>query len=137
MRSSGFRSSGFRSSGFRWSGLVRLVVLGFAVVIWMLPTASAFDLAGKWEFVFETDQGIRRAPVTLELNGEQVAGKFGETDVKGTFSGGKLELKFPFYSTEAGFEADLSLHGAAEGEALKGEWTFSDNEGTWTGNRTP
>ena len=121
----------------RFSLLARLVVLAVGMAVWMLPTASAFDLAGKWEFVFNTDDGVRRAPVTLELKGEQVAGKFAESDVQGTFSGGKLELKFPFYSADADLTADLNLHGTVDGEGLKGDWTFGEYQGTWTGNRTP
>ncbi len=120
----------------RFSALARLVVLSFVVVVWMLPTASAFDLAGQWEFVFNTDDGVRRAPVTLELHGDQVAGKFAESEVKGTFSDGKLELKFPFYSADADLKADLDIQGSVEGDALKGDWTFGEYQGTWSGNRT-
>lgn len=119
----------------RFRDVVRLVVFVLAVMVWMLPTARAFDLAGRWNFVFDTEGGVRRTPVTLQLQEDQVSGKFEQSDVKGTFSGGKLDLKFPHYSAEGGFEAELSLQGTVEGEGMKGNWTFGEHGGTWTAQK--
>ena len=101
----------------------------------MLPTAQAFELAGQWEFAFNTQDGVRRTPVTLQLSGEQVTGKFDKSDIKGTFSGGKLDLKFPHYTAEGGFEAELNLQGAVVGEGLKGDWKFGEHGGTWKASK--
>jgi hypothetical protein len=119
----------------RFRDIARLVVLALAVVVWMMPTARAFELTGQWDFVFDTEDGVRRTPVALQLNGEQVSGKFEKSDIKGTFSGGKLDLKFPHYSEEGGFEAELSLQGTVNGEGLKGDWTFGEHGGTWTATK--
>lgn len=116
----------------RFRDVARLAVLALVVVVWLLPTASAFELAGRWEFVFDTEGGVRRTPVTLQLQGDQVSGKFEKSDVKGTFTSGKLDLKFPHYSAEGGYEAELSLQGAVEGDGLKGNWRFGDHGGAWT-----
>jgi hypothetical protein len=115
--------------------VARLVVLALVVIVWLLPTAQAFDLAGHWDFVFDTEGGVRRTPVTLQLQGETVSGKFEKSDVKGTFNGSKLDLKFPHYSAEGGFEAELSLQGAVEGDGMKGDWKFGEHSGTWRASK--
>ena len=119
----------------KFSDLVRLVVLALVVIVWMMPTAQAFELAGRWEFVFDTEGGIRRTVCTLQVDGEQVSGKFDQSDVKGTFRGSTLDLKFPYYSSEGGFEAELRLQGTVEGDGLKGDWTFGEHGGTWTATK--
>lgn len=119
----------------RFSDVARLVVLALVVVVWMLPTAQAFELAGQWEFAFNTHDGVRRTPVTLQLSGGQVSGKFDKSDVKGTFRDGKLDLKFPHYTAEGGFEAELSLQGAVEGDGLQGDWKFGEHGGTWKASK--
>lgn len=119
----------------KFSDLARLVVLALVVVVWMIPTAQGFELAGQWDFVFDTEGGTRRTPVTLRLDGDQVSGTFDKSEVKGTFRGGALDLKFPHYSAEGGFEAELSLQGVVEGESLKGNWTFGEHGGAWTATK--
>jgi hypothetical protein len=71
----------------------------------------------------------------LQINGEQVSGKFEKSDVKGTFRGGKLDLKFPHYSAEGGFEAELSIQGVVQGEGLQGDWRFGEHGGTWRASK--
>ena len=119
----------------RFSDIARLVVLALVVAVWILPTAKAFELAGQWDFVFNTHDGVRHTPVTLQVSGEQVSGKFDKSDIKGTFSGGKLDLKFPHYTAEGGFEAELNLQGAVVGEGLKGDWKFGEHGGTWKASK--
>ena len=119
----------------RFSDVARLTVLALIVAVWMLPTAQALELNGEWTFVFDTDGGVRQTPATLRLDGDQVSGTFDKSDVKGTFRGGELDLKFPHYSAEGGLEAELSLQGVVEGEALKGDWKFAEHGGTWTATK--
>lgn len=120
----------------KFSDVARLTVLALIVVVWMMPTtAKGLELAGQWDFVFDTEGGARRTPVTLRLDGDQVSGTFDKSEVKGTFRGDKLDLKFPHYSAEGGFEAELSLQGVVDGENLKGDWTFGDHGGTWTATK--
>jgi hypothetical protein len=115
----------------RLSDLARLAVLALVVVVWILPPARALELTGQWDFVFDTAGGARRTAVSLQLEGERVTGKFEKSDVKGTFAAGKLDLKFPHYSAEGGFEAELSLQGVVEGEGLSGDWRFGEHGGSW------
>ena len=119
----------------KFADIARLVILALVVVVWILPTAQAFELAGQWDFVFDTEGGVRRTACTMQLNGEQVSGKFEKSDVKGTFRGGALDLKFPHYSAEGGFEAELSLQGVVEGDGMKGDWTYGEHGGTWTATK--
>jgi hypothetical protein len=121
----------------RFSDLARLLVLSLVVVVWMMPTAQALELTGKWNFVFNTEGGTRNTAVTLQLNGDQVSGKFDKSDVKGTFRDGKLDLKFPHYSPEGGFEAELSMQGVAQGEDLRGDWEYGEHGGSWTASKAP
>jgi hypothetical protein len=119
----------------RFRDAARLAVLALIVVVWMMPTAQGFELAGQWDFAFDTDGGPRSTPATLRLDGDQVSGAFDKSEVKGTFRGRTLDLKFPHYTAEGGFEAELSLQGTVEGEGLKGDWSFGEHGGTWTATK--
>lgn len=119
----------------RFPDVARIVVLALVVAVWILPTAKAFELDGNWNFVFDTEDGIKRAPATLQVSGEQVSGTFGTSDVQGTFTGDKIDLKFPFYSVDAGFESELHIEGGVEGDGLGGDWQFGEYSGTWTATR--
>jgi hypothetical protein len=119
----------------KFSDVARLTVFALIVLVWMMPTAQGFELTGKWDFVFDTDGGVRRTPATLRLDGDQVSGTFEKSEIKGAFRDGKLDLKFPHYSAEGGFEAELSLQGVVEGEGLKGDWTFGEHGGTFAATK--
>ena len=93
------------------------------------------NLSGKWEFVLDTEGGVRNAPVDLKVDGTTVTGKFGEADIKGTFADGKLELAFPFYSDEAGFNATMKISGKMDNADIAGNWEFGQYTGTFRAKR--
>ena len=107
-------------------------------MVLMVQTGWAFDLNGKWDFVFDTDDGERRDSAVFRLDGPTVSGKWGrsESQVKGTFIDGRLELKFPFVSEEGGLQGDLMITGKLDGDKLAGSWEFSGYTGTFVAKRS-
>lgn len=92
-------------------------------------------ISGKWRFVMDTEDGIRNSDADFHIDGKNVTGKWGESDVKGTFSDGKLDLSFPVNSPEAGFTATMKLTGKLDGSELTGQWEFGQYSGAWRAKR--
>ena len=99
--------------------------------------AAGNGINGKWHFVLETPGGDREvdADFTVDNDGN-VTGKWGPSDVAGTYKEGKLALKFQFTSDEVGTTADMSISGKLdETAALAGDWEFSEYNGTYKATR--
>jgi hypothetical protein len=96
---------------------------------------EASELTGKWSFVLETEDGSRQAEATFVLDGTTVTGKWDQADVKGTFTGGKLDLSFPLQSAEAGYTANLQITGMLEHGELTGRWQFGEHSGTYRAHK--
>jgi hypothetical protein len=99
--------------------------------------ASNAGINGKWHFVMDTPGGDRDvdAEFTVDADGK-VTGKYGITDVAGTFRDGKLDLNFQMTSEESGQTAALKLVGKLdETAALVGTWEFSEYNGTFKATR--
>jgi TonB family protein len=92
----------------------------------LLPSLiiTGTELTGTWTLRLENpDHGIAlQNTLTLTLDGERVAGKFGRFDVKGVYKEGRLDLDFP-YETPAGAKASLRINGAMINDTLIGEWS--------------
>ncbi len=97
--------------------------------------ASSSDISGKWHFVYQTDGGEREYPATLKQDGDQVTGKYGQSDVKGTYKDGDMDLAFPFNSEEAGMSSTLKMKGKIKDGKLVGNWQFADYDGTFVATR--
>ena len=101
--------------------------------------AVAAGLDGSWRLIFDTEAGERVGIMDLKANGSEVTGKFRAEEatdgieVQGTFSDGELSFSFPFYSPDAGYEADLSLKAKVDGSKLTGSWEFDGHTGSLTG----
>jgi hypothetical protein len=101
------------------------------------PAATANGINGQWHFVLETPGGDREvdADFTVDNDGN-VTGKWGPSDVAGTYKEGKLDLTFPFTSDEVGTTADMKITGKLdESAALAGDWEFSEYNGTYKATR--
>jgi flagellar basal body rod protein FlgG len=99
--------------------------------------ASNAGISGKWHFVMDTPGGDREmdAEFTVDADGK-VTGKYGITDVAGTFRDGKLDLNFQMTSEESGQTAALKLVGKLdETAALVGTWEFSEYNGAFKATR--
>jgi hypothetical protein len=112
-----------------------LSVVALLAVVAGFQTLHAADVAGKWQFVLQTDGGQREVMADFKVDGEKVTGTWGSTEVQGTFKDGKLELSFPFVSTEGGISATIVIKGQLEGDAITGSWTFGDYAGQFKANR--
>jgi hypothetical protein len=97
-------------------------------------TAAAPTVTGKWHFVLNTDGGDRIFEPVFQQDGDQVTGKWGEGDGKGTFTDGKLNLEFPVNSEEAG-PGTLKIKGALADDALAGDWSFNEYAGSFKATR--
>ena len=100
-----------------------------------LALTAADPITGKWDFVLDTPGGERRATPTFQLDGEKVTGKWENSDVQGTFVDGKLNLAFPFTSSEGGFSAALKIEGKLDGDTIAGKWEFAEYGGTFKATR--
>jgi hypothetical protein len=106
-----------------------------ALIVTAQTTGQKTSVAGKWHFVFQTEDGERTADPTFEQDGEKVGGKWGNAAVKGTFTQGKLDLAFPYDSDEAG-PGTLKIKGEVKEDTLAGRWEFQQYSGTFTATRT-
>jgi len=99
--------------------------------------AQDAGINGKWHFVLATPGGDREmdADFTVDADGK-VTGKFGPTDVAGTFKDGQLDLNFEMTSEEAGITAQMKISSKVEaGAPLSGNWEFGSYSGTFTADR--
>ncbi|WP_348261463.1 hypothetical protein P8935_16865 [Telmatobacter sp. DSM 110680] len=119
----------------------KLLVVAAAVVFLVMgrPVASAQDTGvnGKWHFVLETPGGDREvdADFTVDADGN-VTGKWGASDVAGTYKDGKLALDFQFTSEEVGATAAMKIDGKLDDSAaLAGDWAFSEYNGSFKATR--
>ena len=97
--------------------------------------AQTATVAGKWHFVLQTEGGDRTADPVFQQNGDKVTGKWGDADVKGAFTGGKLDLAFPYNSDEAG-QGILKIKGEFNGDTLTGTWEFQEYTGSFKATRS-
>ena len=103
------------------------------------PVANAQDagINGKWHFVLETPGGDREvdADFTVDADGN-VTGKWGNSDVAGTYKEGTLALDFQFTSEEVGTTAAMKMNGKlGDSAALAGDWAFSEYNGSFKAMR--
>jgi hypothetical protein len=121
--------------------LKKFLVIAAAMICLVMsrPIAQAQDtgIGGKWHFVLETPGGDREvdADFTVDADGN-VTGKWGNSDVAGTYKEGKLALDFQFTSEEVGATAAMKIDGKLDdAAALAGDWAFSEYNGTYKATR--
>lgn len=119
----------------------RILVIAAAMVFFVMgrSVANAQDTGvnGKWHFVLETPGGDREvdADFTVDADGN-VTGKWGNSDVAGTYKDGKLALDFQFTSEEVGATASMKIDGKLDDTAaLTGDWAFTEYNGTYKATR--
>jgi hypothetical protein len=75
------------------------------------------------------------AEFSVDADGK-VTGKFGATDVAGTYKDGQLNLEFSMTSDETGETAPLKIAGKIDDTAaMTGTWEFSSYDGTFKATR--
>jgi hypothetical protein len=119
----------------------RLLVLAVAIVGLLVTgpkaTAQSNAIDGKWHFVLDTPGGDREMDANFAVDGDgKVTGKFGDTDVAGTYKSGEMNLDFEMTSEESGETSHLKLVGKVDDtSALTGTWEFSEYSGTFKATR--
>ena len=100
-------------------------------------TAQPEGINGKWHFVMDTPGGDREMDADFAVDSEgKVTGKYGNTDVAGTYKDGKMDLDFTMTSDESGETSQLKLEGKVDDtKALTGTWEFSEYSGTFKATR--
>lgn len=112
-----------------------LVPLAAALFV-AAPLAQASDIDGKWDVVYQTDDGTRTSDLTLTSDGEAVKAVMGETELAGTYKDGLLALSGEHYASEAGYTATVKLEGRLEDGKLKGQWWWSEYASTFEATRS-
>ena len=102
-----------------------------------LQTAVAADpdVSGKWHFVLDTPGGDREVDAEFVVDSGKVTGKWGASDVAGTYADGKLSLAFSMTSEEAGETSTMKITGKLDNDVLNGDWEFSSYSGTYKAAR--
>ncbi len=119
----------------------KLLVIAVAMVFMVMarPVAHAQDagINGKWHFVLDTPGGDREMDAEFSVDADgKVTGKFGATDVAGTYKDGQLNLEFSMTSDETGETAPLKIAGKIDDTAaMTGTWEFSSYDGTFKATR--
>jgi hypothetical protein len=108
-----------------------ILVIGSAL---LGATHDGPTVAGKWHFVLDTPGGDREIDAAFQQDGDQVTGKWGTADVKGTFTENKLALEFALNSEEAG-PGTMKIKGTLAADALSGDWAFNEYGGGFKATR--
>lgn len=113
---------------------IRLLLCGLALLL-LAQAAMAADLNGKWDFMFNTPVGERQFEITITDKDGNLTATMGETEFKGAFRDGKLELAGEHYADEAGYKAEFKIAGQIEGDQLKGDATWDTYDLTFIATR--
>jgi len=91
--------------------------------------AFGADIAGKWDFVWETPGGERRSTLTLTVEKAIVWVAFPESKapMKGTIDGSKIKVEGKLYSAEAGSEGVFRMDGTIDGASMKGTASWEEH----------
>ena len=109
------------------------------VLLMLIAALGLFgaELSGKWNFIWQTPGGERRATLTFTQTAEKVEARFpeGKEPITGTFKDGKLSLAGRVYSPEAGEAADFHLEGTLSDGELKGTGGWAEHELTFSARK--
>ena len=121
---------------------MKILLIAAAAVMCFLPshqptTTPAPGIDGKWHFVLDTPGGDREIEAQFAVGPDgKVTGKFGDTDVAGTYKDGRMDLLFTMTSEESGETADMKMTGKVDDQnSLTGDWEFSAYSGTFKATR--
>ena len=100
--------------------------------------ASAAEVLGKWDVVFNTQQGAIPSTLTLKKDGDKIVGtiasQMGETTVEAEVKSKDLSVWFNFQGQQ-GMMA-ITMNGTVNGDAVKGTFSVGGTQsGDWEGTR--
>ena len=117
-----------------------LYVLPLAVLLLTLPLAAQTPaptggLAGNWHFMLNAQDGVHEIDASLKVAEGKVTGKWGPSDVAGSFTGGQFDLTFPFDYNQGSMSGSMHLKGKLDGDKLNGAWEFAGYNGDFAAAR--
>ena len=114
--------------------IARVLMTVLAVAL-LAQFALAAGIEGKWNFVFSSENGDYPFDFMITGDGDNVVCKAGESELKGTFKDGALELAGDFYVADAGYSAPLTIKGKLADEKLSGDATWDAYQTTFTATK--
>jgi hypothetical protein len=105
-----------------------------ALLILSAAMSFAADVTGKWTLNVVLDAGSGSPTFVFEQKGETLTGKyqgqFGESELKGTVKGDKIEFTF------GGAAGEAKYSGTVTGNTMKGTCEYGEaGKGTFTGTK--
>lgn len=99
--------------------------------------AFGADVAGKWDFIWNTPGGERRSTLTFTVQSGTVQVMFPDAKepIKGTIEGSRVKLAGKLYSPEAGAEGRFELEGTIDGAKMKGTSSWEEHSMSFTATR--
>lgn len=99
--------------------------------------APAQDIAGKWNFVWQTPGGERRSTLTITIDKDSATVQFpdAKAPIPGSYKDGKLTVQGKLYSPEAGEEGEFRMTATLSGAELKGSASWQEHGMTFTARR--
>ena len=99
--------------------------------------AFGADIAGKWDFIWNTPGGERRSTLTFTVQNGAVQCNFPDAKepIKGTLDGSRIKLSGKLFSPEAGAEGRFELDGTIDGTKMKGSSSWEEHSMTFTATR--
>ncbi len=112
--------------------------LVFALVLTASATPQSADVTGDWDVTINSPQGARTGKATFKQEGEKLTGVLknprGETPIEGTVKGNEIKFKYTVKFQDQ--ELIITLSGAIDGDAMKGDADFGGfAQGDWNGKR--
>jgi len=112
----------------------RVAVSLLAIVV-LTQLAFAAGIEGTWHFVFAGDAADYPYDIVITGDGDDVTGKVGENELKGSFLDGTLLLEGDFYVADAGYSAPLKINGKVDGDKIGGDATWDAYGVSFTATR--
>ncbi|MDE0263602.1 MAG: hypothetical protein OXJ37_14465 [Bryobacterales bacterium] len=107
-----------------------------ALLVCLAPqSAFAESVAGKWNLTWDTEGGIRHTVWEVKQDGDAVSVTTDGHELEGTFKDGRLEVSGKFYSSEAGYSAELKVEGTLADGQLKGRGSWDAYGMTFSAER--
>ena len=114
--------------------IARVLMTVLAIAL-LAQFALAAGVEGKWSFVFSGEGGDYPFDFTITGDGDNVVCTSGESELKGSFKDGALDVTGDFYVADAGYSAPLTIKGKLADEKLSGDATWDVYQTTFTATK--
>ena len=95
------------------------------------------DIAGKWNFTWDTEGGIRYTVWDISQDGEALTVKADGQTFNGKITDSSFQVEGKLYSAEAGYTSTLKVDGTLQEDGtMKGRGTWDVYAMTFTAKRS-